>query len=124
MTQSETSINARAESVMGRRYAEGEKPGLIINHPCEEGYWCPACRVEWDEGLYWSEYRAFLWCPKCNFDWPSAMCVPLDAAPDPERPWRKAGRDAAVKVFLDSVAEAVERARAPLQGSVESGEAT
>lgn len=105
---SETGVNARAESVMGRRLSpEDEQRGVVaIDCPCELGYWCPTCRVEWDERLDWSEYASFLWCPTCNFDWPSALCVRIDATPDPARPWINLGREAAVKVFLDSVQSA------------------
>jgi hypothetical protein len=111
---SEYSTNERAESVMGRRLSkEDEERGVVpFDFPCELGYWCPTCRIEWDEGLLWSEYASFLWCEKCNFDWPSALCVRVDATPDPERTWKNLGRDAAVKVFLDSVEAAVARRRA------------
>lgn len=100
------STNARAERVMGRR-----APGIAFDCPCELGYACPVCKIAWDEELTWSEYRSFLWCPRCNFDYPSALCVRMDAKPDPERPYVNAGREAAVKVFLDSVEAAQQRER-------------
>lgn len=104
---SEYSKNDRAESVMGTR-----APGIAFDLPCELGYQCPVCRMKWDEGLAWSEYNSFVWCSKCNFDYPSAMCVPLDTTPDPERPYVNAGREAMVRVFLDTVEDAKRRAPA------------
>lgn len=101
---SDYSKNERAERIMGTR-----EPGIAFDLPCELGYWCPTCRVKWDEGLAWSEYSSFLWCERCNFDWPSAMCVQLDASPDPKRPWVNAGREAMVRIFLDSVEAASAR---------------
>jgi hypothetical protein len=77
------------------------------------GYWCPICKVppivdgEFDERLHWSEYQGFLWCSECNIDLPSALCVPLEGEPDPERPWAKVGPAAAVEVFLDTVDHAL-----------------
>lgn len=102
---SEYSTNARVETVMGRRLTPQEETTGVVpfDCPCELGYWCPKCRVEWDERLCWSEYSGFLWCEACDFDWPSALCVRVDATPDPERPWMHLGREAAVKVFLDTV---------------------
>ena len=99
------STNERAESIMGRRLTpEQEKHGVMpFDCPCELGYWCPTCRIEWDEALQWSEYNSFLWCERCNFDWPSALCVRIEAQPIPDRSWMKLGREAAVNVFLDSV---------------------
>lgn len=110
---SEYSVNERAEKVVGRRLSsEQEKTGVVIlDCPCELGYWCPKCRVEWDETLQWSEYRAFLWCERCNYDYPSALCIRIDAEPDPKRHWFNAGRDDAVRVYLDTIEEAIARAR-------------
>jgi hypothetical protein len=103
------SKNERAEQLMGLRYPPGTTPGLIVNHPCEEGYRCPVCKIDWDEDLWWSEYRAFLWCPRCNIDYPSVLCIPLDAQPDPDRPWRNAGPAMATDVYLNTVRDAVAR---------------
>jgi uncharacterized protein YbaR (Trm112 family) len=106
-----TSKNDRAHQVMGKRRTDV----IPFDQPCELGYWCPVCRFpsltinartgepEYDERLHWSEYKGFLWCEVCDFDYPSALCVPLHAEPDPVRPWVKAGRDAAVSVFLDQI---------------------
>jgi hypothetical protein len=100
-----TSKNERAEKVMGRRLRpEDEERGVIpFDFPCELGYWCPTCRIDWCETLQWSEYAGFLWCETCDFDWPSALCVRVDAQPDPERPWMHLGREAAVNVYLSTV---------------------
>lgn len=107
----EVSKNERAEKLMGRRLSkESEERGVVpLDFPCELGYWCPTHRIEVDETLYWSEYAGFLWCEKCNRDWPSALCVRIDAEPDPARNWYNAGPDAAVRVFLDTVEQAVNR---------------
>lgn len=103
-----TSTNERAQRIMGRRLRPEDGGRVIpIYCPCELGYWCPTCRIEWDESLAWSEYASFLWCERCNFDWPSALCIRIDATHDPERPWRNAGRDDAVRIFLDSVEGAI-----------------
>lgn len=109
----EIARNERAEKIVGRRLtAKQEAEGVVpFDCPCELGYQCPTCRIEWDESLAWSEYASFLWCPRCNFDWPSALCVRIDIAPDPERPYVNAGREAAVEVFLDTVEQAVRAAR-------------
>lgn len=105
-----TSTNERAERIMGKRPTNA----IPFDQPCELGYWCPVCRVapitpdgnEFDERLHWSEYQGFLWCEVCNKDYPSALCVRLDAHPDPNRPWMYAGVDAAVDVFLDQIQSA------------------
>lgn len=113
---SEYSTNDRAEELMGRRLTpEQEQAGVIaIDYPVELGYQCPIHKRSLaDEArhdlLQWSEYNGFLWCPECDRDWPSALCVPLDANPDPDRPWMNAGPDAAIDVFLDTVADACNR---------------
>jgi hypothetical protein len=106
-----TSKNERAGKLFGMRPS-----GIPIDCPCELGYQCPKCRIVWDETLEWSEYNSFLWCPRCDFDYPSALCVPLDAEPDPARPYVNAGRDAAVRVLLDSVEGAFARLTAPDEG--------
>lgn len=105
----EYSKNERAEKLMGNRLQPGQEHVLFFDFPCELGYWCPTCKIEWDETLIWSEYNGFIWCERCNFDWPSALCVNLDAAPDPKHDWKKAGRESAVSVFLDTVEQAVNR---------------
>lgn len=111
------SKNNRAEQLMGRR-ASGV---IAFDQPCEQGYRCPVCLVpalvdgDYDERLHWSEYAGFLWCEVCDRDYPSALCVDIQATPDPERPWVHAGPDEAVKVFLDTVAQAV--ARVPTGGT-------
>lgn len=109
--QANVSKSARVESVMGRRLSpENEKRGVVaIDFPCELGYRCPVCNFKNDEQLVWSEYASFLWCERCNFDYPSALCVPCDAKPEPERPYVNAGRAAAVRVFLETVEQAVAR---------------
>jgi hypothetical protein len=108
------STNDRAERVMGRRVSPDDEHVVIpFDSPCELGFWCPVCRVpplvdgEYDERLHWSEYRGFLWCEVCDRDYPSALCVPLDAAKDPERPWWNAGPDDAIEVFLSTVENVV-----------------
>lgn len=106
------SVNERAEALMGRRPTDV----IPFDQPCELGYWCPVCKVpavvdgEYDERLHWSEYQGFLWCEVCNVDYPSALCVPLDAIPDPDRPWVHAGPQAAIDTFLSTVEQAVKRA--------------
>lgn len=115
----EFSKNDRAESVVGRRLTPAlEKTGVVpFDFPCEQGYWCPVCRIDpsaLDTSLHWSEYASFLWCATCDFDWPSALCVPLEKKPDPDRPYVKAGREAAVRVFLDTVANAIDRTKRPV----------
>jgi hypothetical protein len=110
----EYSKNERAEALMGRRLTpeqeSGEAPGVLpFDLGPELGYQCPVHKLEWDEDLIWSEYNGFLWCGKCNRDYPSALCVPIDAEPDPERDWRKAGPGAAIEVFLDTVEAAIRR---------------
>jgi hypothetical protein len=57
-----------------------------------------------------------VWCATCNFDYPSALCINFDAKPDPERPYVNAGRDAAVRVFLDTVEDAIRRSAPPAKG--------
>lgn len=109
------SANERAEAIVGRRITkEQEERGGVVpfDCPCEIGYRCPVCKIDWDESLQWSEYASFLWCERCNFDYPSALCVPLDKQPIEDRPYVNAGRDAAVRVFLDTVEDAVRRSRA------------
>jgi len=109
------SVNERAERLMGRRLTpEQEAQGVIaFDQPAELGFWCPVCRVEplvdgdYDERLHWSEYAGFLWCDICDRDYPSALCVPFHLRHDPVHPWVHAGPLAAVKVFLDSVEQAV-----------------
>lgn len=99
------SRNSLAGEVMGLR----PRDVIPFDQPGELGYRCPVCLNEsevdgeFDERLQWSEYNAFLWCEVCNYDYPSVLCVDLTAEPDPERPWKHAGRDAAVAVFLASV---------------------
>jgi hypothetical protein len=106
-----TSKDPRAEAIMGRR-PEGR---TAFDQPCELGYRCPACRAahetdgNYDERLHWSEYNGFLWCETCDLDWPSALCVPLDTAPD-DREWVNAGPAAAIDVYLATVKDAVTRA--------------
>lgn len=99
------STNADAERLLGRR-----PTGVPFDMPCELGYQCPKCRWSWDERLEWSEYNSFLWCARCNIDYPSALCVDMLAEPDPVWPWRNAGPEDAIQVFLRSVEEAVELA--------------
>lgn len=65
------SKNERAEKLVGKRL-EGGNP---IDYPCEIGYWCPICKIEWDEDLQFSEYNGFMWCPRCNKDYPSPLCA-------------------------------------------------
>ena len=103
-----TSINERAEKIMGRRLTpEQEKTGVMpIDYPCELGYWCPVCKIEMDEELVWSEYSSFLWCARCDKDIPSALCIPLTDKPD-MKAWEHAGIDDAISVFLDSVQRAI-----------------
>lgn len=96
------STNEKAEQVMGRRRTDV----VFFDYPCELGYRCPVCAVQWDEALEWSEYRGFIWCPRCDRDYPSCFCVPVNADPNPERPHDYAGWDDAVKVFLDIVQDA------------------
>jgi hypothetical protein len=106
------SVNDRAEQLMGRRPTDV----LPFDQPVELGYWCPVCKVdavvdgEFDERLHWSEYPGFLWCSICDVDYPSALCVPMHTTPDPERHWVKAGPDAAISVFLDTIEYAQARA--------------
>jgi hypothetical protein len=115
--QPQQSVNKRAEALMGRRLTpEQEAMGVIaFDQPAELGYWCPVCRIgrlvdgDYDERLHWSEYAGFVWCDVCDRDYPSALCVPLDAEPDPARPWINAGPADAVNVFLDSVQTAAKR---------------
>ena len=105
-----TSTNERAGKLMGYR-PEGVIP---FDQPCELGYRCPVCLVpamvgdEYDLRLHWSEYNGFLWCYVCDFDYPSVMCIDLTLPPT--RPWVNGCREDAVKVFLDSIEDAVERA--------------
>lgn len=118
------SVNARAESIVGRRLTkEQEARGVVpFDCPCELGYRCPVCKIDWDESLQWSEYASFLWCKTCNFDYPSAMCVPLDKEPDPTREYVNAGRDTAVRVFLDTVEAAIKASQADLAALREENE--
>lgn len=115
------SKNDRALEVMGQRMPDGEFV-IPFDQPVELGFWCPVCRVEstdefLDERLKWSEYESFIWCSVCNYDYPTALCVRLDGDVIPERvdgeinhPSTKwGGRDYAVRVFLDSVAQAIQR---------------
>jgi len=95
------SVNEYAEQVMGRR-----REGVAIDLPYELGYQCPVCKVS-GETLHWSEYNSFLWCETCDYDYPSALCVPLTGIPYDVGPHVNHGRDAAVRVFLDSVASAL-----------------
>lgn len=113
---SEFSTNERAEQLMGRRLTpEQDAHGgvMAIDYPVELGFQCPVHkRTMADEAdhplLQWSEYNAFVWCPECDRDWPSALCVPINAVPD--RGWVNAGPDAAINVYLDTVADACNRA--------------
>lgn len=111
------SVNERADDLLGRRLTpEEERSGVLaIDFPAELGYQCPIHkRTLRDEArhdpLQWSEYSGFLWCPECDRDWPSALCVPLDREPDPDRPWVNAGPEMAITIFLDTVAQACNRA--------------
>lgn len=129
------STNERAEKLMGRRLREAQESGdepapIAIDYPVELGYQCPihkrtmadAERVTLHvrEGqivtdpdvpglLEWSEYNCFLWCPECDRDWPSALCVPIDNPADSAFDCN-AGPDDAIKVYLDTVEQAVARA--------------
>lgn len=114
---SDYSTNDRAEELMGRRLTpEEEQTGVLpFDYPVELGFQCPIHKRTLDDDaeypmLQWSEYNAFLWCSECDRDWPSALCVPLDAEPDPERDWYNAGPDMAISVYLDTVADACNRA--------------
>ena len=82
--------------IVGRR-----KEAQPFDPPAELGFHCPVCRYslmhhgEYDARLNWSEYNAFLWCSVCERHYPAALCMP-----DIER---------AIKIYLTSVKEAVER---------------
>ena len=112
------STDERLQQIMGYRVdPDSEIKPIPIDSPCELGYWCPICKVppvapdgEFDERLTWSEYRGFLWCYECELDIPSALCVRLDVEKDPERSWVNAGIADAIKVFLDTVEQATQRA--------------
>ena len=108
---SEHSTNERAEGLMGRRLtSKDEDSGVLpFDCPCELGYWCPVCQIDFDEALDWSEYNSFLWCPRCDRDYPSALCVPIHASPDPERDWVYAGPEAAIRIYLDTVEDVIAR---------------
>lgn len=92
------SKNARAEELLGLRRTDC----TAFDQPCELGYHCPVCQYShtsgenYDERLHWSEYESMVWCSVCNLDYPSCLCLP-------------AGSARAIKVFLASVAGAVER---------------
>lgn len=102
------SSNDRAKALMGLRRTDV----VAFDQPCELNYWCPVCEYddvadgEYDERLDWSEYNGFLWCSVCNKDYPSVLCVPLKGEKDPSRPWKYAGIDDAIKVFLDTIQSA------------------
>lgn len=89
------SKNDRAGQLMGFRPTDA----IAIDFPCELGYHCPVCKYEnivggnYDERLQWSEYNCFIWCEVCNKDYPSALCAP--------------DIDNAIRIFLDSVEDAV-----------------
>ena len=92
MEDKDYSKNERAGELCGFN-PTGANP---IDFPCELDYWCPVCRIDFDEGLDWSEYRSFIWCPKCNFDYPSAIC-------------KKNPKDG-TKIYLDCIEELVNEA--------------
>ena len=77
------------------------KEGQPFDPPAELGFHCPLCRYslmhdgEYDPRLGWSKYNGFLWCSVCERHYPAALCMP-----DIER---------ALKIYLASVKEAVER---------------
>ena len=102
-----TSLNERAESLLGRRDEDGPI-GIVLFEPVELVYRCPVHARTLDEQeqrqtLFWSEYRSFLWCAICDCDYPSALC--LDA-----RGTNAAQR--AITVYLDTVEQAIIRDRA------------
>lgn len=102
------SVDERIAALVGRRPVGG----VIRDVPGELGYRCPLHPHDPDyETLMWSEFNGFVWCARCERDWPSALCVDVTRAPDPDEPWVHAGPDAAVAIFLASVADAAARAR-------------
>lgn len=102
-----TSVNERAERLLGRR-DEGGPIGIVLFEPVELVYRCPVhtrtlSEEEQCQTLFWSEYRAFIWCALCDCDYPSALC--LDAR-------GTAAAQHAITVYLDTVEEAILRDRA------------
>lgn len=98
-----TSVNDRAEKLLGRRDDDGPI-GIVLFSPSEQGFRCPVhqrtAEQEYEvQTLEWSEYNAFLWCELCDRDYPSALCC---ASTDPLR---------AIEIFLDTVENAVARAQ-------------
>jgi hypothetical protein len=104
-TQSIISKNERAEKLVGKR------PTNVVpfDFPCELGYRCPKCKVDWDETLQWSEYNLFIWCEKCNFDYPSVLCVNIDKEHDSTTEYMYFGREDATKVFLNSIESLIKK---------------
>jgi ribosomal protein L44E len=113
------SKNRRAEIILGKRNLP---PGSIpFDQPCELGYHCPVCKYEhfrvnqmtWDERLHWSEYEGFIWCSVCNKDYPSCVCYNAQSnIPDyvyRVNPDCKTYADLSIKVFLDTIEEAINR---------------
>lgn len=121
------SKDERAEKILGRRVTTSPEGHAILpfDQPVELGYWCPVCQVppivdgQFDERLHWSEYNSMLWCSVCNVDYPSALCIPLFTAKDPDRSYVYAGVADATKVFLDIVQTATERIEKPLREEIE-----
>jgi hypothetical protein len=94
-----SSKNKRAEELLGRR-PDNE---VSLDQPCELGFHCPVCHYppirpdgEYDERLHWSEYNGMIWCEVCDHDYPSALCI--------------ANIGSAIRIFLDTVKDAVTRA--------------
>lgn len=118
----EYSSNKRAEQLLGRRDENGPI-GVILFAPVEQGYACPVHGAETEETLgetlHWSEYNAFVWCSRCDKDYPSALCATATNRWHPDA----STIDAQIRVYLESVAEAVARATADLKGQILAVEA-
>lgn len=109
---SEYSTDDRAELIMGKRDVSPNT--VLLFAPVEQGYACPVHGIEDEDQLgdtlHWSEYNAYLWCEPCNKDYPSALCATGGSYNHRD----ESTIDTQIRVYLDTVQDAVARATAEL----------
>lgn len=102
------SKNERAEKIVGLR--NDGKPSTPLFLPHELGYACHICNSSNEVDLDFSEYSGFLYCHKCNLDIPSCLCVKYyEPKISNKIMTKKEIVDKATKIYLDSVAQAIQR---------------